>query len=45
MIHKELWQVWENHAISMITIPQVRKIWNAIKEFNTQDFVSFMDRL
>jgi hypothetical protein len=45
MIDKELWQRWENHAKSMMTIPKFKKVWNATKEFHTQDFVSFMDRL
>jgi hypothetical protein len=45
MIDKELWQRWENHAKSMMTIPKFKKVWNATKEFHTQDFVSFMERL
>jgi hypothetical protein len=45
MIDKELWQRWENHAKSMMTIPKFKKVWNATKEFHTQDFVSFMKRL
>ena len=45
MIDKELWQRWENHAKSMMTIPKFKKVWNATKEFHTQDFVSFMDSL
>jgi hypothetical protein len=45
MIDKELWQRWENHAKSMKTIPKFKKVWNATKEFHTQDFVSFMERL
>lgn len=45
MIDKELWQRWENHAKSMMTIPKFRKVWNATKEFHTRDFVSFMDAL
>lgn len=45
MIDKELWQRWENHAKSMMTIPNFKKVWNATKEFHTQDFVSFMDSL
>lgn len=45
MIDKELWQRWENHAKSMMTIPKFRKVWNATKEFHTRDFVSFMDEL
>lgn len=45
IIDKELWQRWENHAKSMMTIPKFKKVWNATKEFHTQDFVSFMDSL
>lgn len=45
MIDKELWQRWENHAKSMMTIPKFRQVWNATKEFHTRDFVSFMDAL
>jgi hypothetical protein len=45
MIDKELWQRWENHAKSMMTIPKFKKVWNATKEFHTQDFVSFMNSL
>ena len=45
MIDKELWQRWENHAKSMLTIPKFKQVWNATKEFHTQDFVSFMDSL
>jgi hypothetical protein len=45
MIDKELWQRWENHAKSMMTIPKFKKVWNATKEFHTQDFVGFMERL
>jgi hypothetical protein len=45
MIDKELWQRWENHAKSMMTIPKFKKVWNATKEFHTQDFVSFLERL
>jgi hypothetical protein len=45
MIDKELWQRWENHAKSMKTIPKFKKVWNATKEFHTQDFVSFMGTL
>jgi hypothetical protein len=45
MIDKELWQRWENHAKSMMTIPKFKKVWNATKEFHTQDFGSFMDSL
>jgi hypothetical protein len=29
----------------MMTIPKFKKVWNATKEFHTQDFVSFMDSL
>ena len=45
MIDKELWQRWENHAKSMMTIPKFKKVWNATKEFHTRDFVNFMDSL
>ena len=45
MIDKELWQRWENHAKSMMTIPKFKKVWNATKEFHTRDFVNFMDGL
>ena len=45
MIDKELWQRWENHAKSMLTIPKFKQVWNATKEFHTQDFGSFMDSL
>ena len=45
MIDKELWQRWENHAKSMMTIPKFRKVWSATREFHTRDFVNFMDGL
>ena len=45
MIDKELWQRWENHSKSMMTIPKFKKVWNATKEFHTRDFVNFMDSL
>ena len=45
MIDKELWQRWENHAKSMMTIPKFKKVWNATKEFHTQDFVKSYERL
>lgn len=45
MIDKELWQRWENHAKSMMTIPKFRKVWSATREFHTHDFVTFMDGL
>ncbi|HJU59115.1 MAG TPA: hypothetical protein VJ583_05155 [Nitrososphaeraceae archaeon] len=45
MIDKELWQRWENHAKSMMTIPKFHKIWSATREFHTRDFVNFMDDL
>lgn len=45
MIDKELWQRWENHAKSMMTIPKFRKVWSATREFHTHDFVNFMDGL
>lgn len=45
MIDKELWQRWENHAKSMMTIPRFRKVWSATREFHTHDFVNFMDGL
>jgi hypothetical protein len=45
MIDKELWQRWENHAKSMLTIPKFKKVWSVTKEFHTHDFVNFMDTL
>ena len=45
MIDKELWQRWENHAKSMMTIPKFKKVWSVTKEFHTRDFVNFMDGL
>ena len=45
MIDKELWQRWENHAKSMMTIPKFRKVWSATREFHTRDFDNFMDGL
>jgi hypothetical protein len=45
MIDKELWQRWENHAKSMMTIPKFKKVWLVTKEFHTRDFVNFMDAL
>ena len=45
MIDKELWQRWENHAKSMMTIPKFRNVWSATREFHTRDFVNFMDGL
>jgi hypothetical protein len=45
MIDKELWQRWENHAKSMMTIPKFRKVWSATREFHSRDFVNFMDGL
>ena len=45
MIDKELWQRWENHAKSMMTIPKFRKVWSATRESHTRDFVNFMDGL
>lgn len=45
MIDKELWQRWENHAKSMMTIPKFKKVWSATKDFHTRDFVNFMDGL
>ena len=45
MIDKELWQRWENHAKSMMTIPKFKKVWEVTKEFHTRDFVNFMDAL
>jgi hypothetical protein len=45
MIDKELWQRWENHAKSMLTIPKFKKVWSVTKEFHTHDFVNFMNTL
>lgn len=45
MIDKELWQRWENHAKSMMTIPKFHKVWSATRAFHTRDFVNFMDDL
>lgn len=43
MIDKELWQRWEYHAKSMMTIPKFKKVWSVTKKFHTHDFVNFMD--
>lgn len=45
MIDKELWQRWENHAKSMMTIPKFKKVWSVTKKFHTHDFINFMDAL
>ena len=39
MIDKELWQRWENHAKSMMTIPKFKKVWSGTKEFHTRDLL------
>jgi hypothetical protein len=45
MIDSELWLRWEATAISMMTIPKFKKVWNKTKDSRSHEFRELIDSL